>query len=675
MLLLVMACTSEIDQVSNGSRENAFTPKTVFQASTEGPSSPKTKVYADENMKVLWNADDRISIYNFTTYNYQYVFTGDDGDTAGDFELIPASGFITGQNVDYAYAAYPYSKSNKLSNSGVFTMVLPAEQFYKEKSFGMGANTMVAITDGSFLAFKNVGGYLSLRLYGDNISVSRITIKGNNGEKIAGKASIDIPFGGTPTVTMDATATNEVSVICDPAVKIGEDANNYTDFWFVIPPVTFEKGFTITVTDDMGGVFEKSTSKSFTVTRNTLDWMSALQVNPEVSFEDLSFKAYCLEHFDTNHDGVISSSEAASVETIDIISDDIVSLKGVEYFCNLKYLRCEGTGYRTGKLSYLDITHCPELEQLIVLNNNLERLDVSKCPKLFNIHPAYNLLPEIDLSNNPSLTHLGINHNLLTEIDLSACPLLEGIDVSNNQLTSLDLSVLTGLIWLEANFCNLTELSVTNLTELVELRASGNNLGSIDLSHNGKLTQLELNNCGLTTLDLSGNPLLEYCVLEDNQLSQIDLSKLPNLSNFQAANNPLTDIDFSHNPLLKHIGLNLTEMDHIPEMPSYGMEHIHICGIASHMSGDFLRSFPDLITFNIGCFQGSQVDLSQNTKMDGIWCESAPNLEELDLTATTASTIGLRVRWCPKLTKVYVRSGTTFGELLMDDHTEIVYVD
>ena len=280
LLLLLASCTDELDQMINGSRSDKARQTTVFQASVEECGIPETKVYADEEMKVLWNADDRVSIFNLTTYNYQYAFTGDDGDTAGGFDLIPDSGFITGTKVDYVYAAYPYSKSNKLSNQGVFTIVLPAEQSYKEHSFGIGANTMVAITDGSFLAFKNVGGYLSLRLYGDNISVSRITIKGNNGEKIAGKASIDIPFGGTPTVTMDESATDEVSIVCNPAVKIGEDANSYTDFWFVIPPVTFSKGFTITVTDDKGGVFEKATSKSFTVSRNTLDWMSALKVVP-----------------------------------------------------------------------------------------------------------------------------------------------------------------------------------------------------------------------------------------------------------------------------------------------------------------------------------------------------------------------------------------------------------
>ena len=162
-------------------------------------------------------------------------------------------------------------------------MILPAQQAYKSHSFGVGANTMATVTDNNFLAFKNVGGYLSLRLYGDNVSVSQITIQGNNGDKIAGKASISMPLGGTPTVTMDASATDAISIVCDPVVKIGATAETYTDFWFVIPPVTFEKGFTITVTDEKGWTFTKSTSRSFTVTRNQLDWMNALKVVTELT--------------------------------------------------------------------------------------------------------------------------------------------------------------------------------------------------------------------------------------------------------------------------------------------------------------------------------------------------------------------------------------------------------
>ena len=276
--LLLSACSSDIEQVSKEMGSDAEIGKTILYASTESFSN--TKVYADQNLKVLWNANDLISVFNMTTYNYQYLFTGDDGDTAGGFEEIPVSGLITAADIDYIYAVYPYSKNNKMGNDCILSLSLPAEQYYKEKSFGIGANTMVAVTDGQFLAFKNVGGYLSLRLYGENVSVSKITIQGNNGDKIAGKAAISMPINGLPTVTMDDTATDAISIICNPAVRLGATAADYTDFWFVIPPVTFTKGFTITITDSLGGTFVKSTSKQFTVSRNHLDWMNPLKVEP-----------------------------------------------------------------------------------------------------------------------------------------------------------------------------------------------------------------------------------------------------------------------------------------------------------------------------------------------------------------------------------------------------------
>ena len=281
------SCTTAIDQgISGYSREDGSRIRR-FHATTE-ENAPSTKVYADENMKVLWNADDRISIFNFSTYNFQYAFTGDDGDTAGDFEDVTPSGFHTGTEVDYITAVYPYSKSNKMNNEGGLTMELPSEQSYKAHSFGIGANAMIAVTEGDFLAFKNVGGYISLRLYGDQVAVSRITIKGNNGEKIAGKASISMPLNGVPAVTMDATATDEISVVCDPVVILGATEEEYTDFWFVIPPVTFEQGFTITVTDAQGGEFTKSTTRRFPVSRNTLEWMNPLEVVPAYTNLDVN---------------------------------------------------------------------------------------------------------------------------------------------------------------------------------------------------------------------------------------------------------------------------------------------------------------------------------------------------------------------------------------------------
>ena len=175
LLLLMSSCTAEIDE-QFVSRADVPGGKAVFEAAVEGcttaDSTPATKVYADENMKVLWNADDRISIFNMTTGNAQYAFTGDDGDTAGGFEWVSED--ESGDDIDYVYAVYPYQARTTVGTDGVITTTLPEKQLYKEHSFGIGTNTMVAVTDANFLAFKNVGGYLSLRLYGDNISVRRI---------------------------------------------------------------------------------------------------------------------------------------------------------------------------------------------------------------------------------------------------------------------------------------------------------------------------------------------------------------------------------------------------------------------------------------------------------------------------------------------------------------------
>ena len=276
--LLMVSCTAQLEPMT----ESAESSSRIY-ATVEGCDQPMTKVYVDEGLKVVWNADDRITLFDKTTYNYQYKFLGEDGDTSGEFEKVPASGFITGNNVDNYYAVYPYNKKTKLSNDGSYiTVMLPEEQTWKASSFGAGANTMVAASEDKMLMFKNVCGYLSLRLYGAGVSVSRITLQGNSGELIAGKASVAMTVGGTPATTMDKTAgTAEIALVCDPAVELGATAEQYTDFWFVVPPVKFAQGFTVTVTDSQGKVFTKGTGKSFAVVRSQLDWMNPLEVVTE----------------------------------------------------------------------------------------------------------------------------------------------------------------------------------------------------------------------------------------------------------------------------------------------------------------------------------------------------------------------------------------------------------
>ncbi len=126
-VLLASACTSEYDQTFNGSRRAETGKDVVFYATIESPEDvdAQTKVYADAQMRVLWNAGDRISIFNKNTYNQPYRFKGDDGDNAGGFEKVSTDDeFSTDEPMSHIYAVYPYNTSTKISYDDVMTVNL-----------------------------------------------------------------------------------------------------------------------------------------------------------------------------------------------------------------------------------------------------------------------------------------------------------------------------------------------------------------------------------------------------------------------------------------------------------------------------------------------------------------------------------------------------------------------
>jgi len=259
-------------------KEEAINPAKggkVLYATIEDPG---TKVYLDEDFKVLWNTDDRISVFDFDTYNQQYSFDGKDGDNYGTFSKVDDGKLKTSNDISLRYAVYPYSESNSISNSEVLAINLPCEQIYADHSFGPGANTMVAATSSDKMKFKNVCGYLMIKLYGDDVKVKKITLRGNSVEKIAGAASASISEGGNPTATMASDATTEITLSCPEPVSIGTSSSDYTEFWFAIPPVEFTKGFTIVVEDGDGGCFTKTTGKSLTITRSYAQKMAPIEV-------------------------------------------------------------------------------------------------------------------------------------------------------------------------------------------------------------------------------------------------------------------------------------------------------------------------------------------------------------------------------------------------------------
>lgn len=323
-LLFILTLTVACNVLDQPERSEIVYPAEVFASIDYETTSPETKVYADENLKVLWDNDDRITLFNKYTYNKEYRFTGSTGANSGVFTEVSSGEIVVGNALDNVYAVYPYEGLTEISNSGVIALNLPAEQHYKENSFGRGANTMVSATTNTELLFKNLCGYLILKLYGDGVSVSSISIQGNNGEVLAGKADVTATVGSTPTLSFRGNGTSTtLTLTCETPVTLGTSSTDATVFWLVVPPITFTQGFTLTVTDSDNNAFTKSTSNSTTISRNSTYRMAALEVemssNPQVQnivFANDWVKSQLVSSFDANGDGEISTAEAAGVTSI-----------------------------------------------------------------------------------------------------------------------------------------------------------------------------------------------------------------------------------------------------------------------------------------------------------------------------------------------------------------------
>jgi len=239
-----------------------------------------------------WTENDFISLFVGNTFNSQYRFDGKTGDNGGTFSMVDKE-VGTGGRLNTNYAVYPYDSNMTISEAGVIALTLPSEQGYANNSFGLGDNPMVAVTeddDDTFLHFKNVGGYLKLQLYAEDVTVKSITLTGNNNEKLSGKASVTAVYDEFPYIVMADNADESITLDCGEGVKIGSAAETSTAFWIVVPPTVFDKGITVTIKDMNNKVYTQSTAKKLVIERNKVKRMVAKNLEDLEEKTDSSHK-------------------------------------------------------------------------------------------------------------------------------------------------------------------------------------------------------------------------------------------------------------------------------------------------------------------------------------------------------------------------------------------------
>ena len=281
--MLFVACTT--DQTADVQPIDA--PETLTVSFEEN-----TRIQL-QNGKTVWTKGDLVSVFYKSYDNLKFKFDGETGDRTGTLSMV--NGGLGPQTIDHTIVIYPYSTDYRISlDSGGIDALLPATQYYAKDSYGIGNNLMVAQSEFTNFSLRNTCGWLKLQLTGNGKTVKSITLKGNNGEQVAGLVHVntadatltlattvgDVPaedengvggIGGG--LVFDNTILTEVTLDCGDGVALDSKA---TAFYIALPPQTFEAGFTMNVAYSDGTKMTKSTSNALTIVRNTIQPMETL---------------------------------------------------------------------------------------------------------------------------------------------------------------------------------------------------------------------------------------------------------------------------------------------------------------------------------------------------------------------------------------------------------------
>ncbi len=165
----------------------------------------------------------------------------------------------------------------------------------------------------------------------------------------------------------------------------------------------------------------------------------------EINFPDDNFREYIKNRFDLNKDDILKGNEA-NVQVLNIYGKYISSIKGIEFFPDLRVLNCYNNFIKD-----IDVTKNLELADFEFDYNEVSTIDVSKNVKLEEFWCPGNKLTHLDVSNNVALINLYCDNNMLDRLDLTKNVNLRTLTCSTNMLTSLDLSQNVNLDRLEAN--------------------------------------------------------------------------------------------------------------------------------------------------------------------------------------------------------------------------------
>ena len=239
------------------------TQELVFTAyGADGDINTKTARQAD-NVSVYWSPADAISVFFINGENGGSKFVAQNTEEIeitqfkGTIDVVSGGG--EGEMGEFWFwGVYPYSTENSCDGSSI-TTVIPAQQVGKAGTFADNTFVTMARSKGLSLAFYNICCGVKFTLTRED--VKEVSIRGNNGEDIAGKVKVVWDENGKPAIEEYINGAKEVTVTApgNGTFEIGED------YYLVVAPELFSEGFTLSLTtsDSRQGYFVYENSRQF----------------------------------------------------------------------------------------------------------------------------------------------------------------------------------------------------------------------------------------------------------------------------------------------------------------------------------------------------------------------------------------------------------------------------
>ena len=229
--IMMTSCSKENIEINS---YNTIT-LTSLTAST-APETLDTKTILDgDALKSSWLAGDAINVFFGASESSKFVCqtSGEIAQFKGSIDVVTGGG--EGLTDDTSlWGVYPYN-SNTSCDGTTITLSLPSEQQAKADTYADDLFPTIARSQNFYLSFYNVCG--SFRFTVTNPDIVKVTVKGNNGENIAGVSMNERP---------------EVSAVINPVQEITMSAPDGGSFevgktyYFALYPTNFQSGFTLT---------------------------------------------------------------------------------------------------------------------------------------------------------------------------------------------------------------------------------------------------------------------------------------------------------------------------------------------------------------------------------------------------------------------------------------------